>query len=85
MKPILNLTPEEQEIEDAIERGEYSSVSNLEEEKKKFAVAAQYTLEKTRTISVRLTERDLVHLKAKAAREGIPYQTFLTSLIHKNV
>lgn len=84
-EPIFNLTPEEQEMEDAFERGEYVSVPATEEQKKELQAIAKYTLEKTRTISVRLTERDLVNLKAKAAREGIPYQTFLTSLIHKNV
>jgi predicted DNA binding CopG/RHH family protein len=80
-----NLTPEEQEIEDSLESGEYVSVPATEEQKKELQAIARYTLEKTRTISVRLTERDLMHLKATAAREGIPYQTFLTSLIHKNV
>lgn len=33
MKPVFNLTPEEQEIEDALSRGEYESVPNLEEAK----------------------------------------------------
>lgn len=80
-----NLTPEEQEIEDSLESGEYVSVPATEEQKKELQAIARYTLEKTRTINVRLTERDLMRLKATAAREGIPYQTFLTSLIHKNV
>lgn len=85
MEPIFNLTPEEQEIEDAIARGEYTPIPNLEEEKERLAEAARYTLEKTKTITVRITERDLMRLKAKSAQEGIPYQTFITSLIHKNV
>lgn len=80
-----NLTPEEQEIEDSLESGEYVSVPATEEQKKELQAIARYTLEKTRTINVRLTERDLMRLKATAAREGILYQTFLTSLIHKNV
>lgn len=85
MEPVFNLTPEEQEIEDAIARGEYTPVANLEEEKKRLVAAAHYTLEKTKTISVRITAKDLMRLKAKSAQEGIPYQTFITSLIHKNV
>ncbi len=80
-----NLTPEEQEIEDALESGEIVTRPPTKEEREELAAIARYTLEKTRTISVRLSERDLVHLKATAAREGIPYQTFITSLIHKNV
>ncbi len=85
MKNNIKLTKEEQAIQDAIRRGEYTSVSNLKEEKKRYAEIAKYTLEKTKTINVRVTEKNLIKLKAAAAREGIPYQTFLTSLIHKNV
>lgn len=85
MKPVFNLTPEEQEVEDALERGELVSVPATQEEKKRLAEIARYTLEKTKTITLRISERDLMGLKAKSAQEGIPYQTFITSLIHKNV
>ena len=84
LEPIFNLTPEEQEIEDAIELGDYTSIPNFAEEKIKLETAARYTLEKTKAINVRVTERTLVRLKAAAAREGLPYQTFVASLIHKN-
>lgn len=80
-----NLTPEEQEIEESFESGEYEPKPITDEQKKELQAIARYTLEKTRTINIRLSERDLMRLKATAAREGIPYQTFLTSLIHKNV
>lgn len=85
MKNKFKLTKEEQEIEEAIARGEYTSVSNFEEEKAKLMEAARFTLSKTRTISVRITERNLMRLKAAAAREGLPYQTLISSLIQKNV
>lgn len=83
-KLIFNLTPEEQEIENAFMRGDYESVPNLEEEKKRLAAIGRYTLAKNKTITVRLSERNLMRLKAKAAQEGIPYQTFVSSLIQKN-
>ena len=44
-EPIFNLTPEEQEIEDDIERGEYESVPNLEEEIKRSQEIARNTIE----------------------------------------
>ena len=84
-EPIFNLTAEEQEIEDSLERGELVSRHATKEEKEEYAAIARYTFEKTRTISVRLSARDLARLKAKAMQEGIPYQTYITSLIHKNV
>ncbi len=85
MKDKFALTPEEQEIEDAFERGEYTPVADLEAEKIKYAAAARYTLEKTRTISIRLTEKSYNKIKASAAREGIPYQTLISSILHKHV
>lgn len=83
-EPIFNLTPEELEMEAEFERGEWESVPNLEEEKKRFQQIARNTIAKNKVITVRLTEKNLIKVKAAAAREGIPYQTFITSLIHKN-
>ena len=78
------LDKEELEIEAAIERGDYSPVKDLEAEKKKYAEIARYTQQKNKMITVRLSERNLIRLKAAAAREGIPYQTFVSALIQKN-
>lgn len=83
IKPILHLTPEEQSVHDAVVRGGYRSVSNLKGEKKRFAEIAKNTLAKNKSITVRVSERNLMRLKAAAAREGIPYQTFISSLIQK--
>jgi len=48
--------------------------------------AARNTLnEERQRISLRVPRSDLARLKAKAMREGIPYQTLLNSLIHKYV
>jgi predicted DNA binding CopG/RHH family protein len=84
-EPIFKLTPEEQEIEDAFERGEYVSVPQLEEEKKRLQQIARNTLAKNKLITLRLPERNLIKIKAAAAREGLPYQTYITSLLHKHV
>ncbi|HUD07413.1 MAG TPA: hypothetical protein VMR34_06030 [Candidatus Saccharimonadales bacterium] len=82
-----SLTDEEQkeldEIEAALENGELESVANLDEEKKRLQQIARNTLNKTRNINIRLSERDLYRLKAKAIEEGIPYQTLVSSILHK--
>lgn len=77
------LDKEEQEILDAYERGEFKSVGDLAKRKKLLQKYARNTLNKTRNINIRLTERDLFKLKAKAAREGIPYQTLVSSILHR--
>ena len=84
MKRIFNLDAEEQKIENALERGDLVSIPATKEHKEEWAQIARYTLEKTKAINVRLSERTLIRLKAAAAREGLPYQTFVASLIHKN-
>lgn len=79
----LKLDPEEKELVKSIEAGEWKPVKNLAKEKKRIAAIAKYTLEKTHNINIRLSERDLLKLKAKAIEEGLPYQTLAASLLHK--
>ena len=74
---------EEKEILEAYERGEYVSVSDLEEEKKRLKKSARATLRKNKTVSIRLPERDVEKLKAKAAEKGMPYQTLIASVLHQ--
>ena len=80
-----NLTDEEQQILDDLEAGKYVSVPNLEERKKQLKQYAKNTLNKTRNINLRLTERDFHKLKTKAIEEGMPYQTLAASILHKSV
>jgi len=77
------LTKEEQKLLDEVERGEWVSIPNFKEEKKRFQQIARNTLNKTRNINIRLSERDLARLKRKAAEEGMPYQTLASSILHK--
>ncbi len=79
-----DLSPEEQAELAAIENGEFVGVPNLEIEKAKAEASAKATLNKTRNINIRLSERDLYKLKAKAIEEGIPYQTLASSILHKS-
>jgi len=79
----LKLDPEEQEIDDAIESGKVKLIPLSLRERKRLRAIAKYTLEKTRNINIRLSQRDLLNLKSKAIEEGIPYQTLAASLLHK--
>ena len=80
----FELDKEEQELLEEIERGEWKSVKNFAKRKQELMQIARNTLNKTRNINLRLTERDLQKLKAKAVREGIPYQTLASSILHKS-
>ena len=77
------LDEEEQQLLEEFERGEWKSIKNFAKEKKMFEAAARNTLNKTKNINLRLSEKVVAKLKAKAAREGIPYQTLASSILHK--
>lgn len=81
----LKLDEEEKEITKAVESGRVRVIPNLKKEIKRFQKAAKYTLDKTKNINIRISEHDLLRIKAKAVEEGIPYQTLVASIIHKYV
>jgi predicted DNA binding CopG/RHH family protein len=82
-KKDLKLDKEEQGIQKAYESGELESIPNLEEEIAFYTNAAKNALKKDKRINIRLTSRDLLELKLKAVEEGIPYQTLVSSILHK--
>lgn len=77
------LDPEEEEILKAFEEGKLVRVKNFAKVKKELMAAARNTLNKTRNINLRLSEKVLAKLKARAAKEGLPYQTLASSVLHK--
>lgn len=50
-----------------------------------YQAIARTTLKKNRKINIRLSENDLNAIQRRAAREGIPYQTLIGSVLHKYV
>ncbi len=77
------LSKEEKEILESVEKGEWVPMKDLSERKKALAEYARNTLKKDRRLNIRISERDLVELQRKALREGLPYQTYVSSIIHK--
>lgn len=53
----------------------------------KLAVAAKNSMarleNKTERMNIRMTRKDMANLKMAAAREGLPYQSLVTSILHK--
>ncbi len=82
----VKLDEEEQAISDSLDRGEWETVENLEEEMA-FAkqTSANYLTRKDAKVNLRLSKTDLEQLKQKAAYKGLPYQTLASSIIHQYV
>lgn len=79
----FELDEEEKQLLEEIERGEWVPVKNLAKAKKEAMLVARNTLNKNKNINIRLSERDLQKLKRKAIEEGIPYQTLISSILHR--
>jgi predicted DNA binding CopG/RHH family protein len=77
------LTREEQEILESFEKGEWVPVKNLSKRKEELMASARNTLRKDKRLNIRISERDLTELQRKAVSEGFPYQTYVSSIIHK--
>lgn len=75
----------EKEILASFANDEWVPVEDLEDEKERIAQYAKNTNLKNKRINIRISEWDLIRLKAKSMQEGIPYQTLVSSLIHKYV
>lgn len=72
-------------ILEAYEAGEFKTVSPSKAELKKFREAAKATFIKNRRVNIRLSSPDLMDVQARAAEEGVPYQTLIASVLHKFV
>ncbi len=79
------LTKEEQEILDSYERGEWVPVKDFSKRRAELMSYARNTLRKDKRLNIRISERDLTELQKRAVGEGLPYQTYISSIIHKFV
>jgi len=77
----VKLSKFEQEIEDAAEL--MVPITGEKKEKLDAIIASAAEKRKKKSISIRISEHDLNRIKEQSAAEGIPYQTLITSIIHK--
>ena len=80
----IKLNKEEKEILDSYENDEWVSVST-EQDIAKYKAAAKNTFKKDKRVNIRISRSDLDLLQEKALIEGLPYQTLMSSVLHKYV
>ena len=81
----MKLTPEEQSLLGSVERGEWRRIPDFPQESARYRATARATLRKDKRVNIRMSERDLVRLQKTAALEGLPYQTLISSVLHKYI
>jgi len=82
---MARLNAEEKEILEAFEKGNLKRSRNTKKVIEQHKEIAEVTFKKDARINIRLTTKDLRALQALALKEGIPYQTLVSSVLHKYV
>lgn len=77
------LDKNEQRLLKNLEKEVFVRMPNFKQKRRRYQEYARATLAKTRNINIRIPEKDLLKIKARAAEKGIPYQTLLASLVHQ--
>jgi len=80
----VKLDKDEKEVLKAFEAGEFKSVLTSAR-KKQVQEASRHTFKKDKRINIRISSRDLDAIQKRALMEGIPYQTLVSSILHKYV
>jgi len=80
---MAKLDREERELLKSVERGGWKSVRRLEAERTRYQKYAEATFKKGRRINIRISAQDLEAIQKRALEEGLPYQTLISSLLHK--
>jgi len=81
MRKVQYIDKEEMELAKSLEEEWVSDLTK--KEKKQYEEYARNSLTKQKRINIRMTERDLKKIQAKAIEEGLPYQSLISMLIHK--
>jgi predicted DNA binding CopG/RHH family protein len=82
-KAFEPIDKEESDLMKSLETDEWRPVKDFKQQKKTAVEAARNTLRKDKRINLRLSQKDYHRIQIKAIEEGIPYQTLISSIIHK--
>jgi predicted DNA binding CopG/RHH family protein len=82
---LKSLSRYEKQVLSAFEAGKLKSTITSEASLRRYRAYARATLSKNKRVNVRLSTPDLSEIQARAAEEGVPYQTLIASVLHKFV
>jgi len=83
LRPTIKLDAEEREILASVERGEWRPAKGKSGDCSRYAGDATATFRKDRRVNIRISSKDLEAIQKRALEEGLPYQTLISSLLHK--
>lgn len=80
---MMKIKGEDKEILEAYEQGVFKSIPDVKKEIARYREYAKSALRKNKRINIRLSEIDIVHIQRKAVENGLPYQTLISSVLHR--
>ena len=80
----VKLSTAEEKLLASVESGNFDSVLTAARMQELEAIASN-TFKKDKRINIRISNRDLVAIQSRASQEGMPYQTLVSSIIHKYI
>ncbi|MBF0245324.1 MAG: hypothetical protein HQL31_08640 [Planctomycetes bacterium] len=85
MKKVDQLDDEEREIEEHLEKVFDAGLDQdaLDKRKVQLSLMARQSSPKVMRVNIRFSEKDLANLRARASREGLAYQTLVSSIVHR--
>jgi len=82
---MAKIEKSERELLESVESGEWRPVAKKRSELERYREYARATFKKDRRVNIRISSKDLDALRKRALIEGIPYQTLISSILHKYV
>ena len=82
---MVNLDAGERRLRASVDRGDWRPVRDAARRIAHYRRLASVHLKKEARINIRLTKDDLAGLRRLAMDEGLPYQTLISSLLHKYI
>jgi predicted DNA binding CopG/RHH family protein len=79
----MKLDADEKDILESVERGEWRSARGVKRQRGRYSRDARATFRKDRRLNIRISTKDLEAIQKRALEEGLPYQTLISSLLHK--
>ena len=82
---MIDLNAEEKELLKSYEKDEWKPVRGKKKKISHYQQIAKSTFKKDSRVNIRMSSKDVHAIQVKALEEGIPYQTLISSILHKYV
>ena len=82
---MIDFTVEEKEFLESFEKNEWKPAKGEKGKMSFYQQMAKSTFKKDNRVNIRISSKDVHAIQVKALEEGIPYQTLISSVLHKYV